>query len=192
LYRKRAKLSQTFFGTIRAKELKMEVSVAKEHSFDISAKVDMQEMKNSIDQASREVENRFDFKSDKAKEIELHEKEKSITILAVSDNKADAIIDILKSKIIKRELSPKSVEETKREAASGGNTKVTFRIKDVIDTESAKKITAEIKNSKIKVQSSIQGEEIRVKGKSLDDLQAVIALVKGLDLEIPLKFENFR
>jgi len=166
--------------------------MSKEHSFDISAKVDMQEMKNAIDQSEREIENRFDFKGDKVKEITLSEKEKSITIVAASDNKADAIVDILKSKIIKREISPKAIKETKRESASGGNIKVVFGIKDVIDAESAKKISAEIKNSKIKVQSSIQGDEIRVKGKSLDDLQATIALVRAMDLEIALKFENFR
>ncbi len=164
----------------------------KENSFDITAKVDMQEMKNAIDQSQREVGNRFDFKSDKVKDIELNESQKIITITATTDNKADAIIDILKSKIIKRELSPKSIKELKREGVSGGNIKVTFGIKDVIDSENAKKITTEIKNSKIKVQASIQGEEIRVKGKSLDDLQNIISLVKSLELDIPIKFENYR
>lgn len=166
--------------------------MAKEHTFDISAKANIQELKNSVEQAKKEIISRFDFKNDKQKEIEFDEKSKCITIIGVSDNKADAIVDILKSKLIKRGVSLKSLSEEKRESISGGHIKITHQIKDTIDAQSAKLINSAIKDSKIKVQSSIQGDEIRVKGKNIDDLQKVIALLKELELEIPISFDNFR
>ncbi len=166
--------------------------MAKEHSFDISAKVDMQEIKNAIDQAQREITNRFDFKDDKAKEIDLSEKEKKITLTAVSENKLDAMTDILKSKIIKREISSKALREKSREDASGGHRRGIFAVVDSITQDDAKIIVKAIKDSGLKVQASIQGDEVRVKGKSIDDLQEVIAHIKSLDLDIPLSFGNFR
>ncbi|MDA3966784.1 MULTISPECIES: YajQ family cyclic di-GMP-binding protein [Helicobacter] len=163
----------------------------KEHSFDISAKIDMQEFKNALEQAKKEISTRFDFKDDKAKEISLNEKEKSIYILATSENKAKTIKDILDSKLIKRNLSIKVLKEKSKENASGGNLKLTYTINDVLDDKNAKKITAEIKVQNFKATTQIQGSEIRVKSKSIDELQKIIAHIKGMELEVAVSFSNF-
>ena len=166
--------------------------MAKEHYFDISAKLDMMEMKNAVEQAKKEVKTRFDFKGIMT-EIELNEKAKTLSLSSSSDSKIDALKDIVMSKMIKRGLSPKSLDEVKTEGISGGNVKVIYRIVDTIDREEAKKIVKAIKDSKLKVTPAIQGDEIRVSGKKIDDLQAVIALVKKMDdLKAPLTFGNFR
>ncbi|WP_104721428.1 YajQ family cyclic di-GMP-binding protein [Helicobacter mesocricetorum] len=164
---------------------------AKEHSFDISAKIEIQELKNAFEQAKKEINNRFDFKGDKAKELHLNEKDKTLSILAISENKAKTIKDILDSKLIKRNLSLKTLKEISKENASGGNTKITYKINDILDDKSIKTLTATIKNQKFKVQTQIQGNEIRVKSKDIDELQKVIAHLKGLELEITLCFNNF-
>lgn len=164
---------------------------AKEHSFDISAKIDIQEFKNALEQAKKEIANRFDFKDDKAKEITFNEKEKSLTILATSENKAKTIKDIFDSKLIKRNLSLKVLKETSKDNSSGGNLKITYKLNDTLDDKNAKTINAEIKNQKFKVQTQIQGNEIRVKSKDIDDLQKVIAHLKKMELEISLNFGNF-
>ncbi len=166
--------------------------MAKEHYFDISAKLDMMEMKNALEQAKKEVTTRFDFKGIMV-ELELNEKAKVLNISSSSDSKIDALKDIVISKMIKRGLSPKSLDEVKTEGISGGNVKVVYRIVDSIDRDEAKKIVKTIKDAKLKVTPSIQGDEIRVSGKKIDDLQAVIALVKQMeDLKAPLVFGNFK
>ncbi|AWI34871.1 YajQ family cyclic di-GMP-binding protein [Helicobacter apodemus] len=164
---------------------------AKEHSFDISAKIEMQELKNALEQAKKEINNRFDFKDDKTKELHLNEKTKVLSILAISENKAKAIKDILDSKLIKRNLSLKVLKETSKENASGGNTKITYQINDILDDKSIKTLTNAIKNQKFKVQTQIQGSEIRIKSKDIDELQKVISHLKTLELEIALCFNNF-
>ncbi len=165
--------------------------MAKDHYFDISAKLDMMEMKNAIVMAQKEVATRFDFKGITA-EINLNEKAKTLSLSSSSDQKIDALKDIVMSKMIKRGLSVKSLEEVKTEGISGGNTKVIYRIVDTIDRDEAKQIVKAIKDAKLKVTPSIQGDEVRVSGKKIDDLQAVIALVKKLDLKAPLVFGNFK
>jgi cyclic-di-GMP-binding protein len=165
---------------------------SKEHSFDISAKLDMQEMKNAIIQAQKEVDNRYDFKGI-TKEIDLNMNAKVLTLLSASDNKIDAMKDILISKMNKRGVSINSLEELKAEDASGNNRKFTYKIIDTIESDEAKIIQKEIKGLKLKVTSANQGEEIRVSGKNLDDLQKVIRHLKSLeDLKAPLVFDNFR
>ena len=164
---------------------------SKEHYFDISAKLDMMELKNAIMQAEKEVSTRFDFKGIKA-EINLNEKAKTLSLSSSSDSKIDALKDILISKMIKRGLSPKSLEEIKSEGISGGNVKVIYKIVDSIEKDEAKKIVKAIKDLKLKVTPSIQGDEIRVSGKKIDDLQKVISEVKKLDLKAPLVFGNFK
>lgn len=164
---------------------------AKEHSFDVSAKIEMQELKNALEQAKKEINNRFDFKDDKTKELHLSEKTKVLSILAISENKAKTIKDILDSKLIKRNLSLKVLKETSKENASGGNTKITYQINDILDDKSIKTLTNAIKNQKFKVQTQIQGSEIRIKSKDIDELQKVIAHLKTLELEIALCFNNF-
>lgn len=164
---------------------------AKEHSFDISAKIEMQELKNALEQAKKEINNRFDFKDDKTKELHLNEKTKVLSILAISENKAKTIKDILDSKLIKRNLSLKVLKETSKENASGGNTKITYQINDILDDKNIKTLTNAIKNQKFKVQTQIQGSEIRIKSKDIDELQKVISHLKTLELEIALCFNNF-
>jgi len=166
--------------------------MAKDHYFDISAKLDMMELKNAIVMAEKELATRFDFKGVKA-EIDLNEKAKTLSLSSSSDSKIDALKDILISKLIKRDIAGKSLDEVKQEGISGGNTKVIYRIVDTIDRDEAKTIVKAIKDAKLKVTASIQGDEVRVSGKKIDDLQAVMALVKGIeDLKAPLVFGNFK
>ncbi|CAM3625883.1 YajQ family cyclic di-GMP-binding protein [Helicobacter sp. UBA3407] len=164
---------------------------AKEHGFDISAKIEIQEFKNALEQAKKEIENRFDFKEDKAKELNFNEKDKTLIVLATSTNKAKTIKDILDSKLIKRNLSLKVLKEKNTESASGGNTKVTYQLNDVLDDKSTKIINAAIKNEKFKVSTQILGNEIRVKAKDIDELQKVIAHLRKMELEVSLSFGNF-
>ena len=166
--------------------------MAKDHYFDITAKLDMMEMKNAIEQAKKEVATRFDFKGIMV-DIDLNEKAKVLNLSSSSDSKIDALKDIVLSKMIKRGLSPKSLEEVKTEGISGGNVKVVYRIIDSIEKDEAKKIVKAIKDAKLKVTPAIQGDEIRISGKKIDDLQAVIALVRKMeDLKAPLVFGNFK
>lgn len=165
--------------------------MAKEHSFDITAEFDKQEMKNAIEQAKKEVGSRYDFKGLTA-EIEYSEKGKSITLLASTDNKAEAMMDIVISKIIKRGISSKVVNEHSRDQVGGGNTKLVLAITDVIGKEEAKKIVKAIKDLKMKVQTQIRGEEVRVTGKSIDDLQKCMKALREAELEVPLNFTNLQ
>ena len=165
--------------------------MAKEHYFDITAKLDMMELKNAVVMAEKEVATRFDFKGIVAK-IELNEKAKTLSLSSSTDSKIDALKDILISKLIKRGIAGKSLEEVKSEGISGGNVKVIYRIVDSIDKDEAKQIVKAIKAMKLKVTPSIQGDEVRVSGKKIDDLQAVMREVKTLDLKAPLLFGNFK
>jgi uncharacterized protein YajQ (UPF0234 family) len=165
--------------------------MAKDHYFDISAKLDMMEMKNAIIMAQKEVATRFDFKGVVAK-IELNEKAKILSLSSSSEQKIDALKDIVISKLIKRGIAGKSLEEIKTEGISGGNTKIIYKIVDTIEKSEAKEIVKAIKALKLKVTPSIQGDEVRVSGKKIDDLQAVMKAVKGLDLKAPLVFGNFK
>lgn len=165
--------------------------MAKEHSFDISAKIDMQNFKNAINMVDREVANRYDFKGT-TYEVSYKEKEKLLVLIASSDNKLDALKDIVVAKFLKQGLSSKVLEELRVEDSSGNNRKMTFKIVDYIESKEAKKITAEIKKMKLKVNAQIEGDAIRVKGKSLDDLQKVIKEIKAAEWEAPLVFENMR
>lgn len=165
--------------------------MAKDHYFDITAKLDMMELKNAVVMAEKEVATRFDFKGLLA-EIKLNETAKTLSLSASTDAKIDALKDILISKLIKRDIAGKALEEVKTEGISGGNTKVIYRIVDTIDKDEAKQIVKAIKELKIKVTPSIQGDEVRVTGKKIDDLQAVMAEVKKLDLKAPLVFGNFK
>jgi len=165
--------------------------MAKEHSFDISAKIDGQDFKNAINLVDREVSNRYDFKGT-TYEVSFKEKEKLLVLVASSDNKLDALKDIVVSKFLKQGLSSKVLDELRVEDSSGGNRKATFKVVDYIESKEAKKIVADIKKSKIKVHAQIEGDSIRVKGKNLDDLQKVIKLIREGEWEAPLVFENMR
>ncbi len=165
--------------------------MAKEHSFDISAKIDIQIFKNAINLVDREVANRYDFKGTTF-EVTFKEKEKQLVLIASSDNKLDALKDVVITKLLKQGLSSKVLEEVKVEDSSGGNRKATFKVVDYIESKEAKKITAEIKNMKLKVTANIEGDSIRVKGAKLDELQKVMAMVKEGEWDAPIVFENMR
>ena len=163
----------------------------KEHQFDISAKLDMQEMKNAVIQAQKEIDTRYDFKGI-SKEIDLNVGAKTLTLVTSSDNKIDAMRDILISKMNKRGISINSLEELKKEDSSGGNRKYSYKIVDTIEKDEAKIIQTEIKSLKLKVSAVNQGDEIRVTGKNIDDLQNVMKHLNTLELKAPLVFDNFR
>jgi len=164
---------------------------AKEHSFDISAKIDMQALKDAIIQSEREVATRYDFKGLTA-DIDYNEKAKTLTLVSASDNKLEALEDIIIGKLLKRGLTSNVLDRQSTEDSSGGNRKTVFKIVDYIEAKEAKKIVAEIKNLKLKVTAQIEGEHIRVKGKQLDDLQKAIRAIRGMEWDAPLVFENMR
>ena len=163
----------------------------KEHQFDISAKLDLQEMKNAVIQAQKEIDTRYDFKGI-SKEIDLNVGAKTLTLVTSSDNKIDAMRDVLISKMNKRGISINSLEELKKEDSSGGNRKHSYKVVDTIEKDEAKIIQNEIKSLKLKVSAVNQGDEIRVTGKNIDDLQTIMKHLKTLELKAPLVFDNFR
>jgi len=165
--------------------------MAKEHSFDITAKIDLQNFKNAINLVEREVSNRYDFKGT-TYEVTFNEKAKTLVLIASSDNKLEALADIVIAKFLKQGLSSKVLEELKVEDSSGGNRKQTYKVVDYIESKEAKKITADIKKMKLKVTAQIEGDAIRVKGKNLDDLQKVMKMVREGEWEAPIVFENMR
>lgn len=158
-------------------------------SFDIVSKVDSMELANAVNQAQKEIEQRYDFKNVDA---ELDNTASGIVMQANSEERVKAVLDVLQSKLVKRGISLKSLE-TSDPVLSGKVYKITGALKNGITGENAKKISALIRNEGPKsVKSQIQGDEIRVTSKSRDDLQAVIALVKGADLDIDVQFVNYR
>ncbi len=166
--------------------------MASDYSFDITSDFDHQEMVNAIDQTRREIENRFDFKGVMV-EIDYAEKDKTLTIQTESDYKLTAIIDILESKMLKRDLSLKILDKTlPEEAASGGSVRKKLLLRSGLTQENAKKMTKLIRDQYPKAKANIQGEEIRVVSKSKDELQEIMQLLRGSDLEFPLQFGNYR
>lgn len=161
-------------------------------SFDVVSKIDLQEVDNAVNTVLREIGNRYDFKVVKWS-IELDKKEKQITITAESEYCLEQIQSSLKGSFVKRKLDPLSLDFQKEEKASGNTLRQIVKIKEGINQENAKQITKYFKQSKLKVQASIQGDEVRVSSnKSKDDLQEAIQQIKSLNLTIPLQFINFR
>lgn len=158
-------------------------------SFDIVSKVDMQEVDNAVNQTVKEIAQRYDFKGSKS-EVTL-EKE-SIKVLADDDFRLRSIVDILQSKFLKRGISPKALQYGKAEDASGSMIRQIITVQQGISKDKAKEIGAVIKETKLKVQSQIQDDQVRVTGKNIDDLQEVIKTLKGKDLDVELQFINFR
>ncbi len=166
--------------------------MAKDCSFDIVSEFDKQELVNAIDQVKREIGSRFDLKGSNSDVI--LDADKSITITTNDEMKLKNILDILQSKMIKRNLSIKILDAQAIENAPGGNVRQVFNLRKGLTQEIAKKIVADIKNTKLKVQASIQGEQVRVSGKDKDDLQAVIKMLREKEdvYNIPLQFQNYR
>ncbi len=166
--------------------------MAKDCSFDIVSEFDKQELVNAVDQVKREISSRFDLKGSNSDVI--LDSDKTITIITNDEMKLKNIIDILQSKMIKRSLSIKILDPQPIENALGGNVRQIFNLKKGLTQEIAKKIVADIKNTKLKVQASIQGEQVRVSGKDKDDLQAVIKTLRANEenYNVPLQFQNYR
>ena len=166
--------------------------MAKECSFDIVSEYNKQELVNAIDQVKRELTTRFDLK-DSNSQVDLNA-DKSVTITTNDEMKLKNIVDILQSKLVNRNLSLKILDAQTPENALGGNVRQVFNLKKGLTQELAKKIVSDIKATKLKVQASIQGEQVRVSGKDKDDLQAVIQMLRKNDdkYDYPLQFTNYR
>jgi cyclic-di-GMP-binding protein len=160
-------------------------------SFDVVNKVDMQEISNTVNNAKKEILQRFDFRGSNT-EVELDEKDKHITITTEDEMKMEAVRDILLTHATRRKLDVNCLEFKETQAAGGKTLRREVIIKEGIEQVLAKKMVKDIKDKKMKVQASIQGDELRISGKKIDDLQAVIALLKGGNYEIPLQFINMR
>lgn len=163
--------------------------MSKDSSFDIVSKVDMTEVNNAINQALKEIENRYDFKGSKS-EIKLDQAE--LVLVSDDDFKLEQVKDVLHSKLIKRNVPLKGLNYGKTESASGGTVRQRAKIVQGIDQDHAKQINKIIKDTKLKVKSQIQDDQIRVTGKNKDDLQQIIATLRGQDFPIDLQFINFR
>lgn len=158
-------------------------------SFDVVSNVDLQELNNAVNQASKEINQRYDFKNSKS-EIDLSKDE--IKITTEDEYKLAAVIDILQNKMIRRGVPIKNLDYGKVEPATGGMVRQQITIKQGIETDTAKKVTKAVKDSKLKVQTQITGDSVRISGKSKDALQEAMQLIKELNVDIELQFTNYR
>ena len=163
--------------------------MANEFSFDVVSKTDMQEVANAIQQAQKELAQRFDFKGSKSS-IELSGEE--LVLVSDDEGKLFSVKDILESKLVKRKVALKALDYQKLEQAAGGTVRQRVKIVQGIEVEKAKAIVKTIKDAKVKVQASIQSDQVRVVGRSKDDLQRAMTLVRETDYGIPLQFTNYR
>jgi uncharacterized protein YajQ (UPF0234 family) len=163
--------------------------MAQEFSFDVVSKTDTQEVANAIQQAQKELAQRFDFKGSKSS-LELTAEE--IVLISDDDGKLRSVKDILETRLVKRNVSLKALDYSPIEAAAGGTVRQRAKIVQGIETEKAKAIVRAIKDAKLKVQASIQSDQVRVTGRSKDDLQKAMAVIKAHDYGIPLQFTNYR
>ncbi len=163
--------------------------MAKENSFDIVSKTDYAEVTNALNQTSKEISQRFDFKGSKAT-VELQQKD--LMLAAEDETKLRNMNDILQSKLVKRGISLKALDYQKIEPAAGGTVRQLVKVQQGIPTDKAKEVVKFIKDGKYKVQASIQGETVRVSGKDRDTLQEVISALKGKDFGIDMQFDNYR
>jgi uncharacterized protein YajQ (UPF0234 family) len=158
-------------------------------SFDVVSEADMIEVKNAVEQSNKEITTRFDFKGSSAK---VEQKEAELTAYADSDFQLSQVRDVLINKMSKRKVDVRFLDEGKIEKIGGDKVKQVIKVKNGIETEDAKKIVKVIKDSKMKVQASIQGESVRVTGAKRDDLQAAMAMLRKDVPDMPLEFNNFR
>jgi uncharacterized protein YajQ (UPF0234 family) len=165
--------------------------MAQQFSFDVVSEIDMQEVDNAVNQAKKEVEQRYDFKGTNTT-IELNQKDKTVTLHTSDDMKIRALQEILNGKMIKRNVSLKALDYGAIEAAGGDTRKVVVTLKHGLTSEQAKEITKLVKDLKLKVQAQIQGDAVRITGKSKDDLQTAIAAIKSHEFAFPVQFTNYR
>ena len=162
-----------------------------EFSFDVVSKIDLQEVLNAIQQSMKEIKQRFDFKGSKS-DLELDQDKSLITIISDDEFKLKSVIDILESKLIKRKVPIKAITYGTIEDAAGSTVRQVATLQQGIPTEKGKEIVKIVKNAKLKVQSEIQKDQLRIRAKKKDDLQSVIALLKEKDLGIHVEFVNYR
>ena len=160
-------------------------------SFDVVNKVDAQLLDNAINSAKKEIMNRFDFNGSKS-EIDFDKKAMLIHILTEDDMRMKSIIDVIRNRMIKQHLNPLVLDFGKEQYASGFMTKKDIKIKEGVDKEVGRKIIKDIKDSKLKVQAQMMDDQVRVTGKKIDDLQAVIAMLRTNSYELPLQFVNMK
>ncbi|MEE3451935.1 YajQ family cyclic di-GMP-binding protein [Dialister sp.] len=163
--------------------------MAKDYSFDVVCRTNLQEAANAVNQASREIGTRYDFKGSRSS-VALEDGK--ITLIGDDDFKLRLVRDILNTKLVKRGISLKNIKEQKKEPAAGGTVRQVLELQNGISSEMAKDIVKRVKGSKIKVSAKINGDEVRVSGKDKDDLQACIAFLKQQDLNVELQFVNYR
>jgi hypothetical protein len=166
--------------------------MADNHSFDVTTGVDLQEVDNAVNQAQKEIGQRFDFKGSKAS-IEFVRAEGKLKLVADDDFKMRALVDVLQGKLIKRGVPVKNLDMGETEEAGGDTVRREIGLKMALDSETAKKVAAAIKDAKLKkVQAAIQGDQVRVSSPSRDELQTAIALLRKGDFGVELKFGNYR
>ncbi len=158
-------------------------------SFDVISKINHQEFDNALSNCLREISNRFDFKG---LHISIDRKDKLITTIAPDELKLRQVNELLQTHLIRRKVDPRVVSMKSSESASGGSIRQISELKEGISQENAKKVIADIKKLKLKIQIKIQGDELRVDGKKKDDLQEAISAIKSIDIGIPIEFVNFR
>jgi uncharacterized protein YajQ (UPF0234 family) len=165
--------------------------MAAENSFDIVSRVDMQEVLNAVQQSMKEISQRFDFKGSKSS-IELNRDKGEITLVSDDEYRLRSVTDILQSKLVKRKVSLKCLDYGKAEQAGGGTVRQPVRLQQGIPTEKAKNIVKLIKDMKLRVQAEIQKDQVRVRAKKIDDLQAVITALKEKEFDFHMEFINYR
>ena len=165
--------------------------MAQENSFDVVSKVDVQEVRNAIDQAVKEIRQRFDLKDSKS-EIKIAEGDKEIQLASAGEYPLEAVKEILGQKLVKRGVSLKNLTYGKLEQATGQSVRQKITLQQGIPGEKAKEIVKLVKESKKKVQATIQGDTVRISSKDRDELQAIIALLRAKDLGVDLQFTNYR
>jgi cyclic-di-GMP-binding protein len=166
--------------------------VAKESSFDVVSEVDLQEVRNAVDQTQREIAQRFDFKNT-GSSVKLEEgSAPEIVIHSNTEQKVKDCLKVLEEKLVKRKIATKALERGKIEDAAGGTARQTLTINQGISTDKAKEIVKHIKDLKVKAQASVQGDQVRVSSKSRDTLQDVMGELRSKDFGVPLQFTNYR
>ena len=166
--------------------------MAQQSSFDVTTGVDMQEVDNAVNQAQKEIGQRYDFKGSKAA-IEFNRAESSLMLIADDDFKMRALFDVLQTKLIKRNVPVKNLDIGETKDAGGDTVRKEIKLKTALDSDTAKKVAAAIKEAKLKkVQASIQGDQVRVQSPSKDDLQEAMQLLRTKDFGVELKFGNYR
>ncbi|MBM2846585.1 MAG: YajQ family cyclic di-GMP-binding protein [Bacteroidetes bacterium] len=165
--------------------------MADTNSFDIVSEVNMQEVDNAVNQARKEIAQRYDFKGSKSS-IDLNQKEKHLTVISDDDFKLKSVVDILQTKLIKRGVSIKALDYGNVEPAAGSTVRQIIRLRVGIDKENAKLIVKMIKDVKLKVQAQIMDDQVRVSGKNKDDLQSVMKMLREAELVFAMQFTNYR